>query len=467
MLKRTIITATTIFFLLTVMFAVQTEINAQVRKKDKKNAEKLLRQGNVLFGQNEFKAAIDRYAQAISMYPGFAEAHFWKGSAHSKLNETGQAIDDLDIALQQGYNPIEIYKLRWFLHYQRNNYDAALKDAEAGLKLEPNTSFFLLSLGDVYTKKEDYENAVISYEKAAPLEMRNGDLFYNLAFAYGKLDRYEKQEAAAQEALNKGTKKPGEAWVLLGDAAVKQKKYDQAVEAYERSIVANDKTYATYTALAETYRFQGNFKKAIATLEKGLKNFENDEKFLVSLTRYYSLAGDKNDAVRVGLLAKQYAPDNAMAFTNLCRAYSDAGLHQQALDTCKEALKKSKNGEGEGESHYYMGRAYEALKQNEKAVPEYEKAVLGLKASTDKLTDDADGFYLLGGAYYATRQYQNAIEAYQQAINLSPRFAQAYYNMAYAYLNTGDKKSARAVYEKLKDIAPKDADELLKVINSQ
>lgn len=460
MLKKTFITITTVFLLATFFFAVQPEINAQ-SKKDKKRAEKLVQEGNKLFNQNDYKTAIDRYAQAISLYPGFAEAHYWKGSAHYRLNQNEQAVHDLDIALQQGYTPLEIYKLRWFMYYQKRDYDAALKDTQAGLELMPTDPFFMLAAGDVYRSKKDYENALVLYEKVAPIETKNADLPYYMAVSYKGLGRYEKQAAAAQEALQKGTKFPGEAWYLVGDAHLKEKKYDQAVEAFERAIIGNKELYDAYTSLAETYRLQGNFKKAISTLEKGLKVFENDGKFLVNLTWYHSLAGNNGEAIREGQKAIIHAKDNSMAFTNLCRAYSDSGLYKQALDTCKEALKINPN---DGETHYYMGRAYVELRQADAATDSFKKAVAGFESKQEQISDNPDTLYIFGGSYLADNQYDKAIEIYKKAIGMIPLFSRAHYNLAYTYYKKGDKDAARKQYEKLKEFDTALASKLAEII---
>lgn len=461
MLKRTFITITTLFVLMTFFFAVQPEIiNAQSRK-DKRKAEKLVQDANKLYRQNDFKTAIDKYAEAISLYPGYAEAHFWKGNAHNNLNQGDQAIDDLDIALQQGYKPLEVYRVRWFLHYQKQNYDAALKDAEAGLQIEPESPFFLLALGDIYRGRESYEKAIDYYEKAAPKEQRNADLPFYLAISYKGLGRNEKQAAAAQEAIEKGTKFPGEAWELLGDANLKQGKTDDAIEAFERAITANKDLHNAYGILSEIYRSQGNFKKAISTMEKGLKVFENDSDFLINLTWYHSLAGNNNDAIREGQKAVKYAPENASAFTSLCRAYNDTGQHKLALDTCKKALEMNSS---DGETHYYMGRAYDKLGQTDAATAEFKKAVEGLENSTKKNPENADFFYLLGGAYYADAQRDKAVGAYKRALEISPRFARAHYNLAYLYYLKGDATAARRQYELLKPINSELADQLDKAM---
>lgn len=463
MLKKTFILVTTAFLLLTFFFAAQSEINAQ-SKKDRKNAEKLVKEGSKFFLQNDYKTAIDRYTQAITLYSKNAEAHFWKGTAHYKLNQSEQAIYDLDLALQHGYSPLAVYKMRWFLYYQKQDYDAALKDAQAGLQLEPDSNFFSLALGDIYRSRRDYANAVNYYEKVAFKEPNDADLLYYMAVSYSGLGLYEKQIAAAQEALEKGTKFPGEAWYVIGDAFFDRKNYDQAIEPFERSILANENIYETYIDLAETYRAKGNFEKAISTLEKGLKAFNNDGGILINLTWYHSLAGNSGAAIREGQKAIQYAGNNSMAFTNLCRAYSDSNLHKQALETCEKALKINP---GDGETHYYMARAFVELSQPDKATAEYKLAVKGLERTVMQSPDNADKLYLLGGAYLADSQYDNAIETYKKAISLIPRFARAHFNLAYAYYKKGEKKAAFGQYERLNKIDPQLGERLLKVLEEK
>ena len=195
-----------------------------------------------------------------------------------------------------------------------------------------------------------------------------------------------------------------------------------------------------------------------------MKVFENDGQFLIDLTWYHSLAGNNGEAIREGQKAVKAAKDNARAFTNLCRAYSDSTLHKQALENCKEALKIDPK---DGAAHFYAARALESLRETEKATAEFKLAVQGLEPLYGQNSDNADGIYLLGNAYLANGQYDNAIETYKRALNLVPLFKSAHYNLAYTYKQKGDKEAAIGQYEKLKDIDPKLAERLLKVLEEK
>lgn len=456
MLKKTFIILSICFLMITAFSAASTEAFAQSRK-DKRQAEKLFREGSGFYRQNDFKAAIDRYAQAITLYPGFAEAHFWKGYTHYRLNQPDQAIYDLDAAQRLGFAPLEVYKIRWFLHYQKQNFSDALRDAQAGLKLMPGNPFFMLAVGDVYRASKDHESALAYYEQALPMDPNNADLPYFMAASYNAVGNYENQLRAAQAALRKGTKFPGEAWYLVADAFLRQGDLLQAVEAFERAIIANDNIYEAYNNLSEIYRAAGDYPKAIATMEKALKAFENDGGFLINLTWYHSLAGNTGEAIREGQRAVKHASDNYMSYTNLCRAYNDIGQHNQALEHCEKALTLKP---GDGETHYYMGRAYDKLGRTDQATTEFKKAVTGLEDFTRQSPYYADGFYLLAGAYYADNQRDKAIEAYKKTLELSPRFARAHYNLAYLYHLKGDKAAAKRQSGLLRQIDPELANRL-------
>ena len=72
----------------------------------------------------------------------FSYAHYWKGYAHYYLKEYDLALTELDTAFNQGYTPAEIYKVRWYVNYQKGNYDAALSDAQQVLQTNPNEKIF-------------------------------------------------------------------------------------------------------------------------------------------------------------------------------------------------------------------------------------------------------------------------------------------------------------------------------------
>lgn len=427
-MKKRVIGFITFLLLVTAFFAFHSDAPAQNKKVDKK-AERVAKLGDEFFRKKDYRNAISKYAEAISLAPIYPYAHFWKGYAHYYLDEYDQSLSDLDTAFNQGHTPLEVYKVRWFVNLQKGNYDAALRDAQEGARLEPNNPDFQKGLAGAYFGKKEYQNALAAYRKVAAAEPNNGDVSYYIAESHFNLGEFAEQGIAALDAIKKGTRFPGEAWFYVGDALQKGKKFEEAIDAYERSISANPKIYGSYNNLSELYRIKGRYDKAIATMDKAKAQFPNDSTVFVNLSWYYSLSDQHPKAIAAAQEAIKLDSSNSMGYTNLCRAYNDMDLYTQAVTTCNKGLELNP---GDGETNFYLGRALDKLKRPN-AAAYFKKAVDGLMKFTAEYPDYSDGFYLLGNAYYATEQQEKAVEAYKKAIELSPRFAKARYNLALVY----------------------------------
>lgn len=443
-------------------FALLTEIQAQSKKISSK-AKKAAAVGDRYFNQKDYRNAVNKYAEAATISPDYSYAHFWKGYAHYYLEEFDLAIDELDKALAQGHKPLEVYKLRWFLNYNKQNYDAALNDVQKGLELDSSNSNMSLGLGDIYHAKGNYQASVDAYKKAFQLDPNNGDAHYFMALNYSNLGNYEQQGLFALESVRKGTKYVGEAYYLAGDSFQKAGKLNEAVENYKRTINVNPKIKDVYAKLSEIYRSQKRLDDAIETTEKGLKQYPQDGNLYANLSWYYSLANRNVPTIENAKKAVEILPDNYLAHLNLCRAYSETMQYPLALESCNDTLKIAPD---DGEANYYLARAYDFTGKQNLSTPFYKKAATGLVKTTEKNPDNANNFYLLGGSYFVLGQVENAIEAYKKSVRLNPKFTKAIYNLGVAYLNTKqvNKDSANEQYKLLLNLDTALAEKLKKTI---
>ena len=104
---------------------------------------------------------------------------------------------------------------------------------------------------------------------------------------------------------------------------------------------------------------------------------------------------------------------------------------------------------GDGETYYYLGRAYNLTNKTAEATRYYGLAVKGLVDYAQNNPTYSDGWYLLGNAYFADNQREKAIGAYQKCLNLSPKFAKARLNLGIAYTRTKNKAGAVEQYSNL------------------
>jgi tetratricopeptide (TPR) repeat protein len=289
----------------------------------------------------------------------------------------------------------------------------------------------------------------------------NADLYYYIAFTYAKLGEYIPQGVAALKAIQNGTRYLGDAWFLVGNSFQIEKKYNESANAYEKAISAKPELSASYSNLSQIYQIQNRLDAAIAILKKGIEVNPNDGNLYISLTWVLSLSDRNIEAIGAGKKAINFAPNNYMGYTNLCRAYNDVKEYETAIQICNGALKLNP---GDGETNFYLGRAYDFLNKPDIATTYYQKAVPGLVEFTRNNPDYSDGYYLLGNAYFAVNQIPNAILAYKKCLDLNPTFSKAIRNIGYMYVLNKDKASAREQYNVLLKLDAKLAAELLKDI---
>ncbi len=256
---------------------------------------------------------------------------------------------------------------------------------------------------------------------------------------------------AAETALAKGTRFPGETHFLLGDAHQKQGNAAEAILSYQRAISSKPDIYLAHRNLADVYRNEARFTDAINTLRAGLTTFKSDGGFYTDLSWYYSLAGRPKDAADAAKAAVQLLPEQYAGYTNLCRAYNETSEFALAVGACNQALKLQP---GDGETYYYLGNALVQQNKSVEATPMYARAVNGLLESTRKNPNNSDGWYLLGNASFADLQYDRAIVAYLKCLSISPKFLKARVNLGIAYTRKKNRASAMEQYSLLQTADP-------------
>ena len=415
-------------------------------RKDQRKSEQLVEQGLRAFNQQNYRNAVERFAEAIVLVPRNGAAHFGKGRSHLMLKENDAALSEFKFAEDAGFSPVDIAKFRWALLFEKNETDAALADVARALQAEPGNQALLRASGDLNYRKQNYNEALASYQKAATDAPNDGNLYYGIALVQQALGNKEGQEQAATAGLSKPNQYAAELQLLLADALHKQRKYDQAAAAYLKVLAAKPDTIQIYRLMGEIYRAQSKFVDAIEITKRAIRLWPQSGELYTDISWYYSLNGNTNEAIEAARSATTLLPTEYMGFTNLCRAHNDAKQWAQAIFACNSALKLNAD---DGETHFYLGRALKEVGRTADAAKSFDKAVTGLIKYTAEHPDYSDGFYLLGNAYFNDRQFQKALEAYTRSLELAPNFPRARYNAGVSYIHLKNRDGAIAQYNAL------------------
>ena len=180
---------------------------------------------------------------------------------------------------------------------------------------------------------------------------------------------------------------------------------------------------------------------------------------------------------------KEEARENlAVTYNNRGVAYHELKQYERAIEDFNKAIELDPNL---ADGYYNRGFTYHELKQYERAIEDYNKAIelnpkyavaynnrglaYGELKEHERAIEDynkaieldpnlADAYNNRGGAYGRLKQYEKAIEDFSKAIELNPKYAGAYYNRGVAYREIKEHERAIEDYNKAIELNPKDAD---------
>jgi tetratricopeptide (TPR) repeat protein len=135
-------------------------------------------------------------------------------------------------------------------------------------------------------------------------------------------------------------------------------------------------------------------------------------------------------------------PGDAEVHYNLGESYSISGMHKEAIEPYKQAIRINPDHAG---AHYNLGESYSISGMHKEAIEPY-KQVIRINP------DHAEAHYGLGVAYSISGMHKEAIEPYKQVIRINPDHAEAHYGLGVAYHWSNDRDSAVEQHEILKSL---------------
>ena len=170
--------------------------------------------------------------------------------------------------------------------------------AERALAIDPQLAEADVALANVYGDTFDYVHAAEKAREAASLEPDNTHTWDLLSWALG----YEQPpdsvgaEKAAREAIRR---QPGfyQAYYHLGRALMQQKRFPEAIAAFEQAKSISPSSYTADFGLAQVYIAQGDYDRGITALLSLPKADQSTPISHFQLSMAYAGRGDKEKAL--------------------------------------------------------------------------------------------------------------------------------------------------------------------------
>ncbi len=170
-------------------------------------------------------------------------------------------------------------------------------------------------------------------------------------------------------------------------------------------------------------------KKITALKDTVIEEYEKSAEYWFNLGVAYSEAGMHKEAAEAFKQAIRIKTDLAEAHYNLGVAYVKLGMYREAIEAFKQPIRIKPD---DAEAHANLGVAYVKLRM-------YREAAEAFKQPIRIKPDDAETHAYLGAAYVNLGMYREAVEAYKQAIRIKPDYANAHFGLGAIYSEIGDK----------------------------
>jgi len=224
-----------------------------------------------------------------------------------------------------------------------------------------------------------------------------------------------------------------------------------AIEEAKKAVAANPGSGAAYIRLAAAYEAEGRLAEAATYYEKAIELQPDQKAVYVSLAHVYNQLRNHDREIAAYKKALEFSPNSVELLDPLSRALGDARRYPEAIDVQKQIVQQRPE---DAEQHYRLGYLYHSAH-------DYSAAIAAYLQATHLKPDYGDAYHNLARAYAGVRRDADAVATYLHITELKPQFSQiqnVYVELAETYLRMQRFSEAQVAANKAIEINPKYGD---------
>ena len=413
------------------------------------DAQAALENGQQLFAEGDYAAAVDAFSQVVEATGGFQPAPLlMRAKANAQLKEYEASLEDLKNALTYG---------------------------QAQTTLVPE---ILNTRAEVYMLLNAYQQALPDLQQATQANRTEPQYQFNLGKTYAKLGGFDQAEKALTKYLDADPEgefeQKAEALAYRGQALGLMGKRDEALADFEKSLGINPNNHECYFNRALVYLQEKDYELAEADLKMSIENYtpEDEEDKSPFSQGYLTLAsaqeelGKASEDEAVSNAAYDRCVDTCEALLELldeddprlasARAATNfrlgvaqrlMGQYGPAINSISIALQ---DNPAMGEAYFRRGICFFYLGEERLAIRDFEQAA--------SINFDSPRSNLWKGMAWAKMGDMNeAIRAYGDSIAVSDRYIHAFVNRGLAHMQNGDYQKAADDFNEAIRLQPTEA----------
>ncbi len=301
--------------------------------------------GQQAVNNQNYDEAVKNFESVLEQYENFAPAYYSLGLVNAIRDNTGEAIEHLERAIElapenQKYSAALDNLAKQ--HYndgvaaiKRGNLTAAEDELKAAVQINEEFARAYYMLGYIARRRGNVNQAIELYQTALEHEPKNESAHYALGLAYKSVARNAQalEEFTTAADINSNYSK---AWHQKGEMLRQMDRYTDAVQAYQNAIQTDPQSVSSYEGLGLVYMQQGKYQQAANQFQTAL-GFEETPNLYFRLSDAYVQLGQWNSALEAAEGALNMKSGFAPALVNLGVAECNLGNSQAALTAWEKA----------------------------------------------------------------------------------------------------------------------------------
>lgn len=243
---------------------------------DYRNPNYHYQKGLVLEKLND-STALNRFLSAYELDNTHQKAIF-KIAKHHLIKRNHQISHRyIDKGLESYSENLELISLKAQNYYHQDYQEEAKQWFKKLLELGEESEFIHEKLSILYAKNSDYKDAIFHREKALKYNPYDATSIYVIGTYYKKLKDFEKAEEYISKSLKLQDVPLNIEYRILGTVLNRQKKYQEAIKAFQKAIKEDPTdTFTRFTMILTKEQFYADKEAVIKLYEDFVAKYKDD-----------------------------------------------------------------------------------------------------------------------------------------------------------------------------------------------
>ncbi|MEX0986716.1 MAG: tetratricopeptide repeat protein [Bacteroidales bacterium] len=320
------------------------------------SARKYFKTGDEFLKEKKFEDAIQQYTKAIDLNPEYDKAYVARASVYEQLGDFTAAAKDYERASVFQNNDEEIYFLAGNAYLKAGNPASALVKMNEALKIKSKYLEAYQVRSQVFLKLGRYDEALDDCKKA--LRFKENEVnFYNLGQVYERLELYDDAEQAYQKSIRRNNNVV-DSHLALAKLVFSQGKNDLAMSAVNQVLRINPKHKDGLVLRSQIHAERMNLSQAVNDISEALNVYRGDPELHMVRGDFYHQLSRYSDAIVDYSYAIESGNTSADIYYKRARSYELNRDFKSAMADYNKLLEMSKY---DGTAQQLLAKAEERM----------------------------------------------------------------------------------------------------------